>query len=277
MKVFKIIPALILVCLNIHFAFAQEISRESKKQIKAQEEEIRVNEEMLVSGVKGLSRIKSRLEKDKSKKKISQTEVERKEKIIRSVESRLSSLERKIAKQKEELIDFKKSLNIAVEEKKEVKIVENVVVEAASNSDIKEREEKLALAKQKLAQQIKESEEAFKRQQEALRKKNEELSKLDNKLKAEKKAIQDKLIEENRQKIMEFEDDISVNEEILISGREGLKRKKEKLEAAKVDGSLTKESIARRSSVIERIEKRLNKIEREIESKKEAIKKLKGA
>lgn len=277
MKVFKIIPALILVCLNIHFAFAQEISRESKKQIKAQEEEIRVNEEMLVSGVKGLSRIKSRLEKDKSKKKISQTEVERKEKIIRSVESRLSSLERKIAKQKEELIDFKKSLNIAVEEKKEVKIVENVVVEAASNSDIKEREEKLALAKQKLAQQIKESEEAFKRQQEALRKKNEELSKLDNKLKAEKKAIQDKLTEENRQKIMEFEDDISVNEEILISGREGLKRKKEKLEAAKVDGSLTKESIARRSSVIERIEKRLNKIEREIESKKEAIKKLKGA
>lgn len=277
MKVFKIIPALILVCLNIHFAFAQEISRESKKQIKAQEEEIRVNEEMLVSGVKGLSRIKSRLEKDKSKKKISQTEVERKEKIIRSVESRLSSLERKIAKQKEELIDFKKSLNIAVEEKKEVKIVENVVVEAASNSDIKEREEKLALAKQKLAQQIKESEEAFKRQQEALRKKNEELSKLDNKLKAEKKAIQDKLTEENRQKIMEFEDDISVNEEILTSGREGLKRKKEKLEAAKVDGSLTKESIARRSSVIERIEKRLNKIEREIESKKEAIKKLKGA
>jgi chromosome segregation ATPase len=277
MKVFKIIPALILVCLNIHFAFAQEISRESKKQIKAQEEEIRVNEEMLVSGVKGLSRIKSRLEKDKSKKKISQTEVERKEKIIRSVESRLSSLERKIAKQKEELIDFKKSLNIAVEEKKEVKVVENVVVEAASNSDIKEREEKLALAKQKLAQEIKESEEAFKRQQEALRKKNEELSKLDNKLKAEKKAIQDKLTEENRQKIMEFEDDISVNEEILISGREGLKRKKEKLEAAKIDGSLTKESIARRSSVIERIEKRLNKIEREIESKKEAIKKLKGA
>lgn len=277
MKVFKIIPALILVCLNIHFAFAQEISRESKKQIKAQEEEIRVNEEMLVSGVKGLSRIKSRLEKDKSKKKISQTEVERKEKIIRSVESRLSSLERKIAKQKEELIDFKKSLNIAVEEKKEARIVENVVVEEVSNSDIKEREEKLALAKQKLAQQIKESEEAFKRQQEALRKKNEELSKLDNKLKAEKKAIQDKLTEENRQKIMEFEDDISVNEEILISGREGLKRKKEKLEAAKVDGSLTKESIARRSSVIERIEKRLNKIEREIESKKEAIKKLKGA
>ncbi len=277
MKVFKIIPALILVCLNIHFAFAQEISRESKKQIKAQEEEIRVNEEMLLSGVKGLSRIKSRLEKDKSKKKISQTEVERKEKIIRSVESRLSSLERKIAKQKEELIDFKKSLNIAVEEKKEVKVVENVVVEAASNSDIKEREEKLALAKQKLAQEIKESEEAFKRQQEALRKKNEELSKLDNKLKAEKKAIQDKLTEENKQKIMEFEDDISVNEEILISGREGLKRKKEKLEAAKVDGSLTKESIARRSSVIERIEKRLNKIEREIESKKEAIKKLKGA
>lgn len=277
MKVFKIIPALILVCLNIHFAFAQEISRESKKQIKAQEEEIRVNEEMLVSGVKGLSRIKSRLEKDKSKKKISQTEVERKEKIIRSVESRLSSLERKIAKQKEELIDFKKSLNIALEQKKEAKVNENVVVEAASNSDIKEREEKLALAKQKLAQEIKESEEAFKRQQEALRKKNEELSKLDKKLKAEKKAIQDKLTEENRQKIMEFEDDISVNEEILISGREGLKRKKEKLEAAKVDGSLTKESIARRSSVIERIEKRLNKIEREIESKKEAIKKLKGA
>ncbi len=277
MKVFKIIPSLILVCLNIHFAFAQEISRESKKQIKAQEEEIRVNEEMLVSGVKGLSRIKSRLEKDKSKKKISQTEVERKEKIIRSVESRLSSLERKIAKQKEELIDFKKSLNIAVEEKKEAKVNENVVVEEASNTDIKEREEKLALAKQKLAQQIKESEEAFKRQQEALRKKNEELSKLDNKLKAERKAIQDKLTEENRQKIMEFEDDISVNEEILISGREGLKRKKEKLEAAKIDGSLTKESIARRSSVIERIEKRLNKIEREIESKKEAIKKLKGA
>lgn len=85
------------------------------------------------------------------------------------------------------------------------------------------------------------------------------------------------MTEENGQRIIEYEDDISVNEEILISGREGLKRKKEKLEAAKIDGSLTKESIARRSSVIERIEKRLNKIEREIESKKEAIKKLKGA
>ncbi|AUC13762.1 hypothetical protein BTO06_00745 [Tenacibaculum sp. SZ-18] len=277
MKVFNIIPALILVCLNIHVAFAQEISRESKKQIKVQEEQIRVNEEMLVSGVKGLARIKSRLEKDKIKKKISQIEAERKEKIIRSVQSRLSSLERKIAKQKEELNDFKKSLNIAAEEKIEAKIVENAVVEKTNNLDIKEREEKLALAKQKLAQEIKESEEAFKRQQEALRKKNDELSKLDNELKAEKKAIQDKLTKENRQKIIDFEDDISVNEEILVSGREGLKRNKEKLETAKFEGSLTKESIERRYSVIKRIEKRLNKIEREIEIKKEAIRKLKGA
>jgi chromosome segregation ATPase len=277
MKLFKIIPALVLVCLNIQFAFAQEISKEDRKQIKTQEEEIQANEDMLVSGVKGLTRIKSRLEKDKSKKRISQAEVERKEKIIRNVESRLSSLENKITKQKQELRDFKKSLKITVEEKTDIEVAEKVVIEDETASDIKEREEKLELAKQKLAQQIKESEEAFKRQQEALRKKNEELSKLDNKLKAEKKAIQDKLTEENRQKIMEYEDDISVNEEMLISGREGLKRKKEKLEAAKNDGSLTKESIARRSSVIERIEKRLNKIEREIETKKEAIKKLKGA
>lgn len=276
MKLFKIIPALVLVCFNIQFAFAQEISKEDKKQIKMQEEEIRVNEEMLVSGVKGLSRIKDRLEKDKSKERISEEEVERKEGIIRNVESRLSSLEEKIAKQKQELIDFKKSLHIAVEDSQDVTIVEKETVEN-SNSDIKEREAELQLAKQKLAQQIIESEEAFKRQQEALLKKNEELSKLDNKLKAEKKAIQDKLTEENRKKIMEYEDDISVNEEMLLSGREGLNREKEKLEAAKKEGSLDEEAIARKTSVIERIEKRLNKIEREIETKKEAIKKLKGA
>ena len=276
MKLFKIIPALVLVCFNIQFAFAQEISKEDKKQIKMQEEEIRVNEEMLVSGVKGLSRIKDRLEKDKSKERISEEEVERKEGIIRNVESRLSSLEEKIAKQKQELIDFKKSLHIAVEDSQDVTIVEKETVEN-SNSDIKESEAELQLAKQKLAQQIIESEEAFKRQQEALLKKNEELSKLDNKLKAEKKAIQDKLTEENRKKIMEYEDDISVNEEMLLSGREGLNREKEKLEAAKKEGSLDEEAIARKTSVIERIEKRLNKIEREIETKKEAIKKLKGA
>ena len=101
MKLFKIIPALVLVCLNIQFAFAQEISKEDRKQIKTQEEEIQANEDMLVSGVRGLSRIKNRLEKDKSKKRISQAEVERKEKIIRNVESRLSSLENKITKQKQ--------------------------------------------------------------------------------------------------------------------------------------------------------------------------------
>ena len=78
-------------------------------------------------------------------------------------------------------------------------------------------------------------------------------------------------------KIMEVEDDISVNEEMLISGRQGLKKKKDQLEAAKKNGGLTAEDIQRKESIINRVESRLNKLESEIKVKKAELSKLKAA
>ncbi|WP_299678916.1 hypothetical protein [uncultured Tenacibaculum sp.] len=283
MKIFKnVIPVIVIVCFSIQTAFSQEISREDKKTIKSKEQEIRVNEEMLLSGVEGLERIKSRLTKDKSKNRITKEEVLRKETIIRNVETRLSKLDKKIKTQKEELNSFKKSLNVKVAEVKEVESVETKTVatpvaEVKADSDLEKREQELKAAREKLEKEIKASEEAYKKQLEALRKKNEKLAQLDSKLKAEKKEIEDKISKEKRMKIMEVEDDISVNEEMLISGRQGLKKKKDQLEAAKKEGALTAEDIQRKEAIISRVEKRLNKLENEIKEKKEKLSKLKAA
>ncbi|WP_442267683.1 hypothetical protein ACSIGC_08445 [Tenacibaculum sp. ZS6-P6] len=283
MKMFKnVIPTIVVICFSFQTVFSQELSREDRKAIKNKEQEIRVNEEMLLSGVEGLERIKSRLTKDKSKNRITKEEVIRKETIIRNVEARLSKLDKKIKAQKEELISFKKSLNVKVAELKEVESVGTETVatpvsEVKTDSDLEKREEELKAAREKLEKEIKASEEAYKKQLEALRKKNEKLTQLDSQLKAEKKEIEDKISKEKRMKIMEVEDDISVNEEMLISGRQGLKKKKDQLEAAKKEGALTAEDIQRKEAIISRVEKRLNKLENEIKVKKEKLNKLKTA
>ena len=283
MKLFKsLIPVLVFVCFGMQNVFSQEISREDRKTIKSKEQEIRVNEEILLSGIEGLERIKSRLQKDKSRNRITKEEALRKETIIRNVEGRLSKLDKKIKNQKSDLVAFKKSLNVKVEEVAEVKTTEVAEVSAPttagnSNSDLQQREQELKAARLKLEQEIKASEEAYKKQLEALRLKNEKLAKLDNQLQAEKKEIEDKISKEKRMKIMEVEDDISVNEEMLISGRQGLKKKKDQLEAAKKNGGLTAEDIQRKESIINRVESRLNKLESEIKVKKAELSKLKAA
>ncbi len=283
MKLFKsLIPVVFIVCFGIQNIQSQEISREDKKAIKSKEQEIRVNEEMLLSGIEGLERIKSRLEKDKSKDRITKEEVLRKETIIRNVESRLTNLDQKIKTQKSELVAFKKSLNVSVAKEKEtVTEVKTTAVaatpEVGNSNNLEKREQELKAARLKLEQEIKASEEAYKKQLEALRQKNEKLAKLDNQLQAEKKEIEDKISKEKRMKIMEVEDDISVNEEMLISGREGVEKKKSQLATAKKAGDLTVEDVKRKESIISRIEKRLNTLEKEINVKKEELKKLKAS
>ncbi|WP_143569761.1 coiled-coil domain-containing protein [Tenacibaculum agarivorans] len=280
MKVLKtVILFVVFMGLHIQTAFTQNISREDKRTIKSKEQEIRVNEEILLSGVEGLERIKSRLAKDKQKGRASKEEIARKENIILNVERRLSKLDQKIIGQKKELKEFKASVYGVKEEVQSSESIKEVVkvarIEKRNADDLMKREEELEQARQKLEQEIQESKEAYNKQLEALRIKNEKLAQLDNKLKAEQQAIDDKISEEKRIKMMEYEDDISVNEEMLTSGREGVQKKKTELETAKKEGKLTEEDIARKESIINRIEKRLNTLESEIKSKKEELQKLK--
>lgn len=279
MKLLKIIiPVITLIFAGVQKVNAQEISRENKKQIKAQEEEIRVNEEMLMSGVKGLEKIKSRLERNKSKNKVTKKEVARKERIIRNVEQRLNKLNKKIEKQKVALNNFKKSLNIVVKEEEKIVAVGGVQQKIDENKvkDIQEREQKLKAAKEKLEREIKESEAAYLKKQEELRQKNLELAKLDNQLEKEKKQASGGLSEEVKQKILEYEDEISMSSEMLASGREDLNKMKEKVDTAAKEGTLSKVGLKRRRSIIRKMGKRLNKIEKKIQKKKEEIQKLRG-
>lgn len=280
MKVLRIIiPLVALVYFtNIQQGFSQDITRAQKREIRNQEEDIRVNEEMLLSGIKGLERIKSRLEKVKSKGRISKEELGRKEKIVRSVEARLARLDGKINTQKEALQTYKESIQVNVEKEVAPVVVEKATKTASSNNDdLAARAQRIKEAREKLEREMEESKAAFLKQQEELRKENQKLAQLDNQLKAEKKAIEDKVSAAKRRKIMEYEDDISVNEEMLISGKEGLNRKKNQLEKAKEEGALTTEDVTRKMSIIKRIEKRLNTLQSEINTKKEAMNALKAS
>ena len=58
---------------------AQSLSKEVRNKIKEKEQEIRTSEEMLMSGVEGIERTKSRLEKAKKSKKNSPEEIAKKE------------------------------------------------------------------------------------------------------------------------------------------------------------------------------------------------------
>lgn len=279
MKVLKLIAPLLVVftiATSSQKLYAQDLTKEQEKEIKAQEEEIDVNEEVLLTGVKGLDRIKSRFEKDKAKGKLSDEEIARKEGIILNVEKRLSGLDAKIKAQKEKLNDYKSSLNIAVEASEEVEVSNTEVAKTSTNSnsvsDIKTREQELQAAREKLEREMKESEAAFLRKQQELKEKNEKLAAMQNNLKEEKAAA--KIAREKQQKIAEYQDEIAINEEMLATGKDGLAKMKEKFEAAKTSGSLTPEATERRASLIKRLEDKLVKLEKEINDKKEAIKSI---
>ncbi len=279
MKVLKLIAPLLVVftiATSSQKVYAQDLTKDQEKEIKAQEEEIDVNEEVLLTGVKGLDRIKSRFEKDKAKGKLSDEEIARKEGIILNVEKRLSGLDAKIKAQKEKLNAYKSSLNIAVEAPEEVQVSNTEVAKTSTSSnsvsDIKTREQELQAAREKLEREMKESEAAFLRKQQELKEKNEKLAAMQTNLKEEKAAA--KIAREKQQKIAEYQDEIAINEEMLATGNDGLAKMKEKFEAAKTSGSLTLEATERRASLIKRLEDKLVKLEKEINDKKEAIKSI---
>ncbi|WP_233901576.1 hypothetical protein, partial [Tenacibaculum piscium] len=99
----------------------------------------------------------------------------------------------------------------------------------------------------------------------------EKLKQLGNQIKAEEKSI----IKEKGTLISDYEDAISINQEILISGKEGLSRMKTKLKNAKLDPTTSKESITRKEAIIIKIEERLNNIQAEITAKELELAKLK--
>lgn len=268
MKVLKIItPLVFLSFLSVQGVLAQELTKEQRKEIKTQEEEISLNEEILTNELKGLDRIKIRFEKEKAKGKLSKEEVTRKENIIKSVETRLNTLATKINNQKITLISYKKSLSIEVAEEEIVTIPTKI-----TGGNLNERELALQAEKARLEKEMKESEAAYLRKQEELKARNEKLAELNSQLKEDKKVAME--TKERNQKIAEYEDEISINQEMLESGKEGLIKMKEKFSSAKEKGVLSEEVIERRTSLIAKLETKLKNLEKEIQTKQEAIKML---
>lgn len=286
MRTLKIIFSLIVffTIANIEQVVAQEISKNDRKEIKNKEQAIKAKEEMLMSGVDGLEKIKLRLEKLKKSKKVTKEELKRKTKIVNSVESRLSNLDNEIKKMKEDLKSYKKSLNIKVVEKtkeKKGKTFKSTPDVKIGADDLAKREERLRIAREKLEKDKKEREQAYLKEQERLRIEQEKLIKLDNEIKAEKEKIAQaeeaekiKVLNEKKRHINALKDEISVDKEMLTSGKEGLERIKAKLEKAKKEGGLTQEDINRKEMVISNIKKRLLSIEKSIQEKKDAILKV---
>ena len=283
MKNIKIlIPLLtLLLIVGVYDMNGQEvkISKEVKKKIKEKEEEIRANEEMLMSGVEGIERTKVKLAKSIKNSKITPEEITKKERILYKVEGRLSLLNKKIEEQKESLNAFKVENNLVAgataSKKTEAVADEAVIKEALVTGDIKARKQRLKEAREKLEEEILEREAAHELEQANLAK----LAELASKIKAEEEGIErekqeaaDKILAEKQKKINNIEDDIFVSQEILISGQEGLVRSKERLEKAKTDGVSTPEDIARKASIVDRVEIRLKTIEMEIKEKRDLIK-----
>lgn len=321
-KIKILIPFLTLfLCFGIQNIVAQEISKEVLSKIKEKEQEIRTSEEILISGVEGLERTKSRLNKLRNNKKTSAEEIEKKERILSKVEQRLTNLEVDIEKQKESLRAYKQTNQLPVKEGKKtassIKETKKVVPKKTATkkvvveNNLEARKERLKNAQLKLEKERLAREETLKKNQLKLEKERlaienahqqeqAKLAALDNEIKAEEEKIKNaeeiaknkalaeaeaakKMIEAEaaaklaaKQKIINgYEDDISVDEEILISGKEGLVRSKERLEIAKADSASTPEDIARKESIVKRVEERLAKLEAGIEEKKMKIKSLK--
>ncbi|WP_417786152.1 hypothetical protein [Tenacibaculum sp.] len=266
---------------------AQDDIKALKAQVKNKKDQISANEEILISGVGALKRVKGNLERFKTSKKATKQEIERKEKIVANMQQRLSKLNSQIDLHKKDLASLERKLarKLKKEETKKEEVKEEAKATTASTGlvvyedNISDEQKEVLLQKQKLEEARKKLDEerkarelAYLKEQEALRLEEEKLKQLSNQIKAKEQNIS----KEKNTLISDLEDDISINEEILISGKEGLAKMKSKLEEAKKDASTSKESIERKQAIINKIENRLLKIENEIDAKKQELAKIKG-
>ncbi|QXP72438.1 hypothetical protein H0I31_01680 [Tenacibaculum sp. AHE15PA] len=279
----KTLKFLLTAVFFIFFASLQQVNAQNeikllKSQVEDKKDQIDANEEVLVSGVRALKRVTANLEDFKKGKNTTKEEIKRKEKIVSSMQSRLTRLNAQIDMQKDDLAAIERKLERKTRKSspKVAKVVtEKTVVNNSVNNTVSElalRKKQLEDARLKLENDRKAKEIAYLKQQESLRLEAEKLKQLDNQIKAEEKSI----VKEKGTLISDYEDDISINEEILTSGKEGLARMNAKLEKAKKDPSTSKESIARKEAIIVKIKDRLIKIQEEINAKKLELNKLKG-
>ncbi|PKH51609.1 hypothetical protein CXF68_13365 [Tenacibaculum sp. Bg11-29] len=219
---FLIFAILFTSLVTVQEASAQDEIKVLKNKVKDKKNQISANEEFLISGISALKRVNSNLENFKKDKKATKKEVKRKEKIVANVQTRLTNLKNLINDRKGELVALEKKL--ARKQKratpKEVKTVQETETESAApltdaKSELALRKQKLENARKKLEDERKAKEIAYLNQQEELRLEADKLAQLDNQIKAEEESI----INENKTLISDYEDDISINEEILISGK----------------------------------------------------------
>lgn len=284
----KSLKFLTIIALLAFFANTQKVLAQGsdidllKEQIEAKKNEISVNEEILISGISALKRVNISLQELKDKQ-ASREEIARKQKVVSSVQKRLSNLKSLIQVKKTELAPLESKL-LRKTKKAQEKLVSNKTTTNTKTGTIadvdvtdKDAERlnllkiKLENARKKLEADRKAREIAYLNEQEALRLQAEQLNKLDSQIKAKEESI----VKEKTTLISDYEDDISINEEILLSGIEGLNKMKSKLETAKKDSTTSKESIQRKQAIIVKIEARLAKIRGDINAKKIELEKLK--
>lgn len=281
MKSFKslIFTTILTLFVTTQQTYAQtdEIST-LKDQIEAKKNEISVNEEILISGISALKRVNTGLQTLKDNK-ASREEIVRKQRAVSNIQKRLSNLKSLIQLRKKELAPLESKLSRKTK-KTQTKVNTNAANAATNVALTPEQKEtnrlkllkvKLENARKKLEEDRKAREIAYLNEQEQLRLQAEKLEQLDNQIKAKEESI----VKEKSTLISDFEDDISINEEILLSGLEGLNRIKAKLETAKKDPTTSKESIKRKEAIIVKIETRLAKIREDISLKKQELSKLK--
>jgi len=282
MKALRLLVSIFFVSLiSVQQISAQDDIKTLKAQVKNKQSQISANEEILMSGVTALKRVKGNLERFKNSKKATKQEVERKEKIVANMQQRLTKLNSQIDLHKKDLATLERKLARKLKKEQPVEKVENTTqnTEVAYDDNISSEQKEILLQKQKLEEARKKLDEerktrelAYLKEQETLRLEEEKLKQLSNQIKAKEQNIS----KEKNTLISDLEDDISINEEILISGKEGLAKMKSKLEEAKKDASTSKESIERKEAIISQIETRLLKIENEIDAKKLELSKIKG-
>lgn len=276
---FLILSTVLAIFVNIEQTSAQtDDINLLKDQIEAKKNEISVNEEILISGISALKRVNTSLQELKANK-ASREEILRKQKVISSVQKRLYNLKSLIQTRKKELLPLEAKLsrkttkNIA---KTSVKTTNDsatkvLTPEEKETNRLKLLKTKLETARKKLEEDKKAREIAYLNEQEALRLQAEKLEQLDNQIKAKEKSI----VKEKTTLISDLEDDISINEEILLSGIQGLNKMKAKLDTAKQDATTSQESLKRKEAIIVKIESRLAKIRGDINAKKIELEKLK--
>ncbi len=284
----KSLKFLTIIALLAFFVNTQKVLAQGsdidllKEQIEAKKNEISVNEEILISGISALKRVNVSLQELKDKQ-ASREEIARKQKVVSSVQKRLSNLKSLIQVKKTELAPLESKLlrktKKAQEKLASKNAATNTTTDIIADVDVTDKDAerlsqlkaKLENARKKLEADRKAREIAYLNEQEALRLQAEQLNKLDNQIKAKEESI----VKEKTTLISDYEDDISINEEILLSGIEGLNRMKSKLETAKKDSTTSKESIQRKQAIIVKIEARLAKIRGDINAKKIELEKLK--